>query len=132
MEMPRTTTYTEEQSILRARQAGELSSEDSLRELYDLYGRSVFSWLLVRVPRDQAEDLFQEDLEAQVELGRCLDLAARICATEEIEVLVARLAGLSGAEIAQALGMSEAVVDHRYRDAIARLRRRLQSQGSKP
>jgi DNA-directed RNA polymerase specialized sigma24 family protein len=71
-------------------------------------------------------------MEARVELGRCLDLAAKICTAEEIEVLVARLTGLSGAEIAQALGLSEPVVDHRYRDAISRLRRRLQSQGTKP
>jgi len=190
-----TTGQAEEQSILRARLSGGLSCEESFRELYDLYGRNVFSWLLVRVPRDQAEDLFQEvwttflvrwrdwnfrpdlavpearpvlsflfqtaalmwkghlrkdrrsaplpeepevepavhthDLEARVELGRCLDLAAKICTAEEIEVLVARLTGLSGAEIAQALGLSEPVVDHRYRDAISRLRRRLQSQGTK-
>jgi RNA polymerase sigma factor (sigma-70 family) len=185
----------EEQTILRARNAGGLSCEESFRELYDLYGRSVLSWLLVRMPRDQADDLFQEvwaaflvrwrvwefreDLavpgarpvlsflfqtasfmwkghlrkhhpseplpedesgpavpthlmEARMELGRCLDLAEKICTPEEIEVLVARLTGLSGAEIAQALGVSEPVVDHRYRDAIARLRGRLQSQGTKP
>jgi len=195
MESPRTTGYAEEQAILRSRQSGDLSPEESFRALYDLYGRSVLSWLLVRVRRDQADDLFQEvwaaflvrwrvwefredvaapearpvlsflfrtaaliwkghlrkdrqneplpeggrepavhsdDFESRVELGRCLDTAARICPPEEIEVLVARLTGLSGSEIAQALGISEAVVDHRYRDAVARLRRRLQSQEPKP
>src|SRR5262249_8082417 len=153
----------------RARQSGELSCEESLRWLYDLYARSVFSWLLVRSPRDQAEDMFQEvwsaflvrwrawefreevsapearpgvsflfrtgafvwkghrrkerageplpdgesepavhsgELEARLELDRCLKLAAEICTPEEIEVLTARLAGLSGAEIAGALGIS--------------------------
>src|SRR5262245_37087939 len=194
MKTPGTTGQAGEQSILRARHSGGLSCEESFRELYDLYGRNVFSWLLVRVPRDQAEDLFQEvwttflvrwrdwdfrqdlaisearpvlsflfqtasfmwkghlrkhgrseplpeeemepavhtQMDARVELGRCLDLAAKICTSEEIEVLVARLTGVSGTEIAQALGISEAVVDHRYRDAIGRLRRRLQSQGTKP
>jgi len=194
MKTPSTTGQAGEQSIIRARHSGGLSCEESFRELYDLYGRNVFSWLLVRVPRDQAEDLFQEvwttflvrwrdwdfredlaisearpvlsflfqtalfmwkghlrkhgrceplpeeemepavhtQMDARVELGRCLDLAAKICTSEEIEVLVARLTGLSGAEIAQALGISEAVVDHRYRDAIGRLRRHLQSQGIKP
>ena len=198
MKTPRTTEQAEEQAILTARRSGRLSCEESFRGLYDLYGRSVLSWLRVRVPKDQADDLFQEvwttfllrwrdwefrenlaapearpvlsflfqtaafvwkghlrkdrrseplpegnegeaeiavqahDMEARVELGRCLDLAAKICTAEEIEVLVARLTGLSGAGIAQALGISEPVVDHRYRDAIARLRRRLQSQGTKP
>jgi len=197
MNTPRTTGQAEEQTILTARRSGKLSCEESFRKLYELYGRSVLSWLLVRVPRDQADDLFQEvwttflvrwrnwefreqldapearpvlsflfhtaafvwkghqrkdrrseplpedheeeaciavqthDMEAQIELGRCLDLAAKICTAEEIEVLVARLTGLSGAEIARALGLPETIVDHRYRDAIARLRRRLQSQETK-
>jgi DNA-directed RNA polymerase specialized sigma24 family protein len=34
--------------------------EDSFRALFDLHGRAVMGWLLVRVPRDQADDLFQE------------------------------------------------------------------------
>lgn len=182
----RTTSYAGEQEILAARQAGDISGDESFRELYDLYGRSVLSWLLVRAPRDQADDLFQEiwsaflvrwrtwefrehlavaearpvlsflfrtaalkwkghrrkerpceplpelagpdRLDSDLELGRCLDLATQICSPEEVEVLVARLSGMSGEEIAQALGISEAVADHRYRGAVARLRRRLKVQ----
>ncbi len=175
---------TEEQAILRARQAGDLSAEESFRELYDLYGRDVLRWLLMRAPRDQADDLFQEiwstfflrwrnwrfreevaaeearpvlsflfrtasfawkghrrkqrssepldgiaaledGIDRRLQLGRCLKLASEICSEEEVEVIVARLSGLSGAEVAQALNISEAVADHRYRGAVARLRRRL-------
>ena len=60
MNTPRTTGQAEEQTILTSRRSGRLSCEESFRELYELYGRSVLSWLLVRVPRDQADDLFQE------------------------------------------------------------------------
>ena len=180
-----------EQAILRARQIGDLSCEESFREVYDLYGREVLAWLWTRVSRDQADDLFQEiwatffarwrrwefrdelavegarpilsflfrtaafawkgnrrkrresepvpeetadpaataaSLNTRLELGRCLDLATQICSPEEVEVLVARLSGMSGPEIAQALGISESIADHRYRGAVARLRRRLQIQ----
>jgi DNA-directed RNA polymerase specialized sigma24 family protein len=182
------TPYAEEQSVLRARQAGELSGEESFRVLYDLYGRSVLGWLLVRAPHDQADDLFQEiwstfylrwrnwefrdevscddakpvlsflfrtaafawkghrrkqrpvesldgleappsELDQKVELGQCLDLASEICSPEEVEVIVARLSGMSGIEVAQALGITEAIADHRYRGAIARLRR-IKGRGS--
>ena len=63
METPRTVEYAsfqDEQEVLRARQAGDLSVEESFRVLFDLHGRAVMGWLLVRVPRDQADDLFQE------------------------------------------------------------------------
>src|SRR5258706_4878681 len=64
METPRTAEYArvfrDEQEILLARQSGDLSMEASFRALFDLHGRAVLGWLLVRVPRDQADDLFQE------------------------------------------------------------------------
>ena len=40
-------------------------------------------------------------------------------------MLLAKLAGVPAREIARALGVSESVVDHRFRGALARLRARL-------
>jgi DNA-directed RNA polymerase specialized sigma24 family protein len=40
-------------------------------------------------------------------------------------VLLAKLAGMSAREVAGTLSITEAVVDHRYRDALARLRSKL-------
>jgi RNA polymerase sigma factor (sigma-70 family) len=67
-----------------------------------------------------------EDAHSALELGRCLDLARRICPVEEQEVLAAKLSGVPAREIARALAMTEAAVDHRFRGAIARLKRRLE------
>jgi DNA-directed RNA polymerase specialized sigma24 family protein len=195
METPRTAGYAcsfqDEQEVLRARQAGDLSVEESFRALFDLHSRAVMGWLLVRVPRDQADDLFQEiwstfyvrwrawefrehltapearpvlsflfrtaafvrhgqyrrkrsqdslegeaaaipdassgpaAMDQRVQLGRCLDLAAEICSPEELDALLGKLSGLSGEEMARALGVSEAIADHRYRSAVARLRREM-------
>jgi RNA polymerase sigma factor (sigma-70 family) len=60
-----------------------------------------------------------------------LDLARRQCSAEELDVLLARLAGLSLRETAQALSISEAMVDHRYRAAVARLRARLNPEAGR-
>jgi len=62
-----------------------------------------------------------------LELGRCLDLARALCPVEEQEVLAGKLAGVPAREIAHSLSVSEAVVDHRFRSAIARLKRRLET-----
>ena len=40
-------------------------------------------------------------------------------------MLTAKLAGISAREIARTLQMTEAAVDHRFRNAIARIRERL-------
>ena len=64
--------------------------------------------------------------DAGLELGRCLDLARRICPEEEQDVLAAKLSGVPAREIARALAITEAAVDHRSRAAIARLKGRLQ------
>lgn len=58
-----------------------------------------------------------------VEAGRCLDLARRILRPEELDVLLAKLAGVPAREIAGTLGVTESVVDHRFRNALARVRR---------
>jgi RNA polymerase sigma factor (sigma-70 family) len=63
----------------------------------------------------------------RVELDRCLELARGICSPEEFDILLAKLAGVSAREIARALSVTEPVVDHRYRSAIARLQKRLRT-----
>lgn len=68
-------------------------------------------------------------LAAQVELGRCLSLAREICSAEELDVLLAKLAGVPAREIAKTMGISEPVVDHRFRDAVARLKSRVAPAG---
>jgi RNA polymerase sigma factor (sigma-70 family) len=60
-----------------------------------------------------------------VEAAKALSLARRVCSEEELDVLLAKLAGMSAREVAKALSITEAVVDHRYRDALARLRAKL-------
>ena len=72
-----------------------------------------------------------EQMSREIELGRCLALARKICPAEELEVLMAKLAGVPAREIAQTFGISEPAVDHRFRDAIARLRRRLEPARAK-
>jgi DNA-directed RNA polymerase specialized sigma24 family protein len=67
-----------------------------------------------------------------VELGRCLDLAGAVCSPEELDALLGKLSGLSGEEMARALGVSAAIADHRYRSAVARLRRCLQVKEVQP
>jgi RNA polymerase sigma factor (sigma-70 family) len=61
----------------------------------------------------------------RAEFGRCLDLARRVCPPEELDVLLAKLAGVPAREIARALSVTESTVDHKFRNAIARLQKRL-------
>jgi DNA-directed RNA polymerase specialized sigma24 family protein len=63
------------------------------------------------------------------EAGRCLALARRVLADDELDVLLAKLAGVPAREIARALGVTESVVDHKFRRGLGRLRARL---GPKP
>jgi len=70
-----------------------------------------------------------------LELGRCLELARENCPSEELDVLMAKLAGVPAREIARTLAVTEPVVDHRYRNAIARLQKHLappRRPGGKP
>jgi RNA polymerase sigma factor (sigma-70 family) len=66
-----------------------------------------------------------------VEADRCLDLARKILRPEELDILLAKLAGVSAREIAGALGVTESVVDHRFRNALARVRTRLGKRGGR-
>jgi RNA polymerase sigma factor (sigma-70 family) len=66
-----------------------------------------------------------ETLLRDLEAARALSLARSICPEEELDVLLAKLAGMSAREVATTLSITEAVVDHRYRDALKRLRSKL-------
>ncbi|MFQ5695621.1 MAG: RNA polymerase sigma factor [Terriglobia bacterium] len=67
------------------------------------------------------------ELLRRVEFGRALELARRLCPPAELDVLLAKLAGVPARESARTLGITEAVVDHRFRNAVARLRERLRT-----
>jgi DNA-directed RNA polymerase specialized sigma24 family protein len=63
-----------------------------------------------------------------IEAGRCLDMARQACSSEELDVLLGKMAGLSAREIAQAYGITEAMVDHRFRNALSRVKTQLGSR----
>jgi DNA-directed RNA polymerase specialized sigma24 family protein len=67
-----------------------------------------------------------------IDLGRCLALAKKSCPPEELDVLLAKLSGVPIREIARAFDVTEAVVDHRCRNVVARLRRKLQLNAKEP
>ena len=46
-------------------------------------------------------------------------------------MLLTKLAGVPAREIARTLGLSEAIVDHRFRDALARLKTRLSPKSTR-
>ncbi len=71
-------------------------------------------------PRTAADAPWRE-----AEAGRCLELARRLLSHEELDVLLAKLAGVPAREIARATGVTESVVDHRFRRGLGRLRARL-------
>ncbi len=66
-----------------------------------------------------------EQLQWEVELGHCLGQARRVCPPEELDVLLAKLAGVPAREIARTLLITEPTVDHRFRNAVARLQKEL-------
>src|SRR5262249_54541664 len=67
----------------------------------------------------------EERVLRDVDAGRCLELARRVLPAAELEVLLAKLAGVPAREIARTLGLSESAVDHRFRGGLIRLRARL-------
>ena len=67
-----------------------------------------------------------ERLTRGVQFGQCIEAARSACSPEELDVLLAKLSGLSLDEISRSLGVTIAVVDHRFRSAIARVQKQLQ------
>jgi DNA-directed RNA polymerase specialized sigma24 family protein len=81
------------------------------------------------VPLEEAEDTAPLDAAAamlsRVQLGECLRTLRDRCSEEEQSIVLAKLAGLAARDIARGLRLSEAVVDHRYRRALARVKSHL-------
>lgn len=70
-----------------------------------------------------------DKLLRDAEAGRALGLARRLCPGEELDVLLPKLAGVPAREIARTLGVSEPVVDHRFRNALQRIRKGMAGKG---
>src|SRR5262245_17145695 len=71
-------------------------------------------------------DSWQRDLEVR----QCLSAAREACSSDELEILVGKLTGVSARSIARALGVTESAVDHGYRRAIAKTRAVLSNPGA--
>src|SRR5262245_59711649 len=71
-------------------------------------------------------DSWHRDLEVR----QCLSAAREACSSDELEILVGKLTCVSARSIAQALGVTESAVDHRYRRAIAKTRAVLANPGA--
>jgi len=74
---------------------------------------------------EPASPIGADELMRSVEADRCLEIARTVCSREELDVLGAKLAGLSAREIAEALDLTEAVVDHRYRNALTHIKKKI-------
>lgn len=76
-------------------------------------------------PDDVSTDTERTSLLRRLEATRALAIAKSVCPENEVDVLLAKLAGMSAREIASTLSISESVVDHRYRNAISKLKKKL-------
>lgn len=79
----------------------------------------------LEAPNEVAADSERSSLLRTLEATRALAIARSVCPENELDVLLAKLSGMSAREIASTLRISESVVDHRYRNAIAKLRKKL-------
>jgi len=88
--------------------------------------------------RDKAGDLEQADALAapagtwqrDLEVRQCLTAAREACSSDELEILIGKLTGVSARTIARTLGVTESAVDHGYRRAIAKTRAVLVNPGA--
>lgn len=80
---------------------------------------------------DAVDEAGAERLMRDTEAGRALELARRVCPADELDVLLPKLAGVPARELARALGISEPAVDHRFRNALGRIKQRLAPKGGK-
>src|SRR5262245_43056256 len=111
----------------------EMEAEDAKPVLSFLYRTCHFAVMGYRrkaVPSAQLDDATAPRTSAdapwrEAEAGRCLEVARRVLADDELDVLLAKLAGVPAREIARTLGVTESVVDHRFRRGLGRLRARL-------
>ena len=88
--------------------------------------------------RDRAGDLEQAgDVVApagswhrHLEVRQCLAAAKDACSSDELDILIGKLTGVSARTIARTLGVTESAVDHGYRRAIAKVREALLTPGA--
>ena len=85
--------------------------------------------LPLEVAETKASSQPVETILRTLEFGRALKIAKEICTPAELDVLAGRLAGVPLREVARATNSTEAVVDHRFRNAMAKLRKRLSAKG---
>jgi RNA polymerase sigma factor (sigma-70 family) len=70
----------------------------------------------------------EEQLIRGIELNRCLEVARKLFSPDEIDILLAKLSGISAREIAATLAITEAAVDHRFRNSVARLQKHIRAR----
>jgi RNA polymerase sigma factor (sigma-70 family) len=74
--------------------------------------------------------LAEDQLIRGIELNRCLDAARKLFSPDEIDILLAKLSGIPAREIAANLAITEAAVDHRFRNSVARLQKHIRARKS--
>jgi DNA-directed RNA polymerase specialized sigma24 family protein len=81
---------------------------------------------------EQAGDLAApaDSWHRDLEVRQCLSAAREACSSDELEILVGKLTGVSARTIARTLGVTESAVDHGYRRAIAKTRAVLTNPGA--
>jgi RNA polymerase sigma factor (sigma-70 family) len=73
----------------------------------------------------------EKKLLERIETLHCLSTASRICSSEEMDVILAKMAGVPAREIARTMSVTESVVDHRFRNALTRVRKELSEKGQR-
>ena len=79
----------------------------------------------LEAPEQVAVQNVGDSMLRKLEATRALAIAKSVCAENEVDVLLAKLSGMSAREIAATLPVTESVVDHRYRNALSKLRKKL-------
>ncbi|HXV61142.1 MAG TPA: RNA polymerase sigma factor [Vicinamibacteria bacterium] len=67
----------------------------------------------------------------KLEASRILERVHLLCPEDEVDVLLAKLSGMSAREIAKTLSITASVVDHRYRSALSRIRKAMKIERKK-
>ena len=88
--------------------------------------------------RDRASDLEQAgpvaapigSWQRDLEVRQCLAAAREACSSDELEILLGKMTGVSARAIARMLGVTESAVDHGYRRALAKTRAVLVNPGA--
>ncbi|HYR86230.1 MAG TPA: hypothetical protein VE422_19235 [Terriglobia bacterium] len=70
-------------------------------------------------------NLTPERVIRQVDFGRCLEKARDVCSSEEFDILIAKITGVPAREIARTMRITEPMVDHKFRNVVARLQEEL-------